>query len=277
MADRSLSALAGKRIVITRAEAQSASLREALHATGAEIVSLPLIRIVPPEYFADLDAALHDLDKFEWLIFTSQNAVSAVANRLNVFKTSGNPSEWRNLSSVRIAAVGKSTADAAKAAGFSVAYTGKGGTATDLVNELAADLSAKRVFLPHSDRASPALAPRLRELGANLTEVIAYRTVPLDAVDTRKRESVARADAILFFSPSAVHAFLDQAKKGALCPITRSIAVGAIGPITFAALAEAGVHCDFQAPEPSVGEIVAVLAMHFEKTKVSSAYGVNSR
>jgi uroporphyrinogen-III synthase len=284
VADHSPSPLAGKRVIITRAESQSATLGEALRAKGAEIVSFPLIRIDPPDDLAPLDAVLRNLSTFDWLIFTSQNAVAAVTDRLATPTAAVIPSGARNLSSmsvippasVHVAAVGKSTAEAAEAAGFVVAHTGKG-TAAVLVHELADKLRGKRVFLPRSDRAAAALVAQLRDLGANITEVVAYRTVALDSVDKTQRESVSEADAIVFFSPSAVNAFLALAKSGVLSSLRTDAAVGAIGPVTCVALREAGLRCDFLAQEPSVDEIVVALTTHFEKAKVSSVSGANSR
>src|SRR5258707_7426053 len=105
VADHTPSPLAGKRVVITRAESQSATLAAALRAHGAEVVSLPLIQILPPLDYAPLDCALRDLAKFDWLIFTSQNAVTGVSDRLAVLlnpteaPTTIIPSVARNLSS----------------------------------------------------------------------------------------------------------------------------------------------------------------------------------
>jgi uroporphyrinogen-III synthase len=273
VADHSPSFLAGKRVVITRAESQSAVSAEALRARGAEIISLPLIRIAPPRDSTHLDSALRQLASFDWLVFTSQNAVQAVSYRLAELGIS--PPE--TLTSPRVAAVGSATADAAVRAGFSVAYAGEGGTAADLVNELANDLRGQGVLLPRSDRAASSVVKQLRNLGATVVDVMAYRTLSITEVDSTKREIVARADAILFFSPSAVEAFLSLIKSGALNSLRDNVAVGAIGPVTDSALREAGLRCDFQAPEPSVNEIVTALAAHFEKAKVSSASGVNLR
>ena len=301
--------LAGKRVVITRAESQSLALAEALRAKSAIVISLPLIQIAPPQDFAPLDSTLRNLANFDWLIFTSQNAVTAIADRLAVLSlgffpfstpsqesvsqksvipseaTEGSDLVGRNLSTVvataanlpRIAAVGNSTAAAVQSTGFTVAYTGKGGTAADLIVELANDLRGNRVFLPRSDRAAAALITQLQDLGAQVKDVIAYRTIPVDSADTSTRESVSRADAILFFSPSAVHAFLNLVKTEALSPLRKNIAIGAVGPVTCLALREAALPCDFQAQEPNVNEIVQALATHFEKAKVSSVSGANSR
>ncbi|HEY6126889.1 MAG TPA: uroporphyrinogen-III synthase [Candidatus Acidoferrum sp.] len=271
VADHSSSVLAGKRVVITRAESQSAALIETLRERGAETISVPLIRIAPPD-FAPLDSALRDLSNFDWLIFTSQNAVTAVSDRLIALSNPQTPSR----DALRIAAVGKSTATAAQAAGFIVDHTGNG-TASDLVHDLANDLRAKRIFLPRSDRASAELVAQLLALGAYITEVVAYRTIPLDSIDKSSRELIFQADAILFFSPSAVNAFLDLTKSGVLSFLRTGTAIGAIGPVTRAALRQAGLRCDFEAPEPGVSEIVAALVVHFEKAKAPSVFGANSQ
>ena len=156
MGDQPPSPLAGKRVVITRAEAQSATLAAALRAHGAEVISLPLIQILPPLDYAALDRALRDLAKFDWLIFTSQNAVTGVCDRLAVLLNATEapapviPSVASNLSwsanhatpgSLRIAAVGKATAEAAQLAGFNVTHVGQAGTAATLVYELASRIA----------------------------------------------------------------------------------------------------------------------------------------
>jgi uroporphyrinogen III methyltransferase/synthase len=302
VADYPPSPLAGKRVVITRAESQSATLAAALRAHDAVVVSLPLIQILPPPDYAPLDSALANLANFDWLIFTSQNAVTSVADRLaslaqNDISDSA-PREGTALAvpkgppisgvltpevpakaaaeSLRIAAVGKATAEAAQLAGFNVTHVGQGGTAATLVHELASELPGKRVLLPRSDRAASELVPRLQRFAAEVTEVIAYRTSDTTEVDAAGREAVAACGAILFFSPSAVHSFAALQKSSALNSLADSVVVGAIGPVTSVALRNAGFRCDFQASEPSVEEIVATLAVHFEKISVQSASGANS-
>ena len=116
MAKEYSSPLAGKRVVITRAESQAARLAEALRAKGAEPISLPLIQIVPLADNLYLDSTLRELQKFDWLVFTSQNAVASIADRLAKIG-----SRWNGeRTSPKIAAVGRSTAERAEAFGFSV-------------------------------------------------------------------------------------------------------------------------------------------------------------
>jgi uroporphyrinogen-III synthase len=284
VADHPRSPLAGKRVVITRAESQSATLAAALRAKGAEVVLLPLIQIVSPKDFTPLDSALSRLASFDWLIFTSQNAVAAVAGRLAALEdrkeTPAAPLSGRARNrnptaggSLRIAAVGNSTAGAARAAGFSVTHTGKG-SAADLIAELRNDLRGKRVFLPRSDRAAPALCIQLRAAGAEVIDATAYRTPALEYTD--KPFDDDSGDAILFFSPSAVSGFLNAEKSG-IVSARKYAAFGAIGPVTGAALLENGLPCDFQARESSVQHIVAAVVEHLQKKNKSRVMQGNSR
>jgi len=273
VAEKSPSPLAGKRVVVTRAESQSASLAQALRARGAEVILLPLIRIVPPEDTGEFDSALRNLASFDWMVFTSQNAVNATAGRLAAIGSRRNT----DSDNTKIAAVSRSTAESVESFGFPVAYTGKGGTAADLVQELANDLRGKRVLLPRSDKAAAALIRQLQEVGADVTEALAYRTAYVTAVEANARERLATCDAVLFFSPSAVHAFLSLTKTGILSWLQEHTAVGAIGPVTVSALHEAGIRCDFHATEPRVDEIVVAIAAYFERAKMASTSGVHSR
>ena len=272
MADQTSSSLEGKRVVITRATGQSGALAQMLRDRGSEVISLPLIQIIPPADLAPLDAALRELGSFDWTIFTSQNAVAATADRLAALEV-----DFRTEpSTTKIAAVGRATAEAAEFAGFRVAHVGQGGTAATLVYELAPELPGKRVLLPRSDRAAAELLPRLQKFGAIVSDVIAYHTSYATDVELASKGAVANSDAILFFSPSAVHAFEGLLKSAKLSPLANSVVVGAIGPVTSVALRNAGLRCDFQASEPSTEDLVATLAVHFEKIKVPSVSGANS-
>ena len=261
-------------MVITRPVELSHSIAEALRARGAQPILLPVVCIEPPLDFGQFDDALRDLQnhKFDWLIFGSQNAVHAVADRartlgMDLTKLAG---------SLQVAAVGKITAAAAEKAGFRVSLTGKG-TGTDLIAELAPDMHKKHVFLPRSDRAGAAHFAQLHQAGAYVREFVAYRTVPCGAFDPAVMDAEAHADAILFFSPSAVHAFNELIHSEVLPPVPDSTGIGAIGPMTGENLVkEAKMRCDFQANEPTIAQVIAVLEDFFKKRQASSA-GVPSR
>ena len=171
MADAIESPLAGKIVVVTRAAAQSNELCEELSARGAQARLLPLISFAPPENYDAMDAALNNIEAFDWVLFTSANAVQAVERR--------GEDLGRNLNTVAklppVAAVGPATSAAAEAAGFSVEYVATDHSGTGLARELGAELRGKKVLLPRSDRANPDLPAALRRYGALVTEVVAYR------------------------------------------------------------------------------------------------------
>ena len=257
------SSLAGKRIVITRAALQGSELFEKLLERRAIPRSLPLVSFSPPQDYAPLDAALGRWRKqeFDWVLFTSANAVQSVVSRsatlgFRLAQLGGTP---------RVATVGPATAEAAAKAEFTVEHVAKTHLGVALAGELAPQLRDKNVFLPRSDRANPDLPTALRELGAHLTEVVAYRTLPPTDVDRERISGIANgeADSVLFFSPTAVHNFADLIGKQRLSEIQHQLAIAAVGPVTSAALREYGIHRIVMAADTTTDAVIAALEAHF--------------
>ena len=264
MAEASASPLAGKRIVITRAALQSSELFEKLSESGAIPILLPLVTFAAPESYVPLDSALFQWSRFDWVMFTSAFAVQAVMGRAS----RQGRTLTKNAPPPHIAVVGPATREKAEKLGFCVEHTAQTHVGVALAEELRDRLSGKRVLLPRSDRASPDLPSALRKLGANITEVIAYRTLrPTDA-DQEKLARVARgeADAILFFSPSAVHNFVELSGRKQLNILQHRVAMAAIGPVTAGALREVGVHRIVLAQEPSASAVLKALESRFAKS-----------
>jgi uroporphyrinogen-III synthase len=263
VAESSTSPLAGKRVVITRAALESSELLERLSGFGAIPIFLPLISFAAPESYAPLDTALLEWSRFDWVMFTSAYAVQALITRA----ARQGRSVTRNAATPRIAVVGPATKDKAEKAGFFVHHMARTHLGVALAEELGDSLGGKRVLLPRSDRANPDLPSALRKFGAQVTEVVAYRTVrPTDA-DQEKLAGVARgeADAILFFSPSAVHSFVELSGRKQLSILQDRVAMAAIGPVTARALREFGVHRIVLASEPSAAAVVQALESRFAK------------
>jgi uroporphyrinogen III methyltransferase/synthase len=265
-----ISSLAGKRVVITRAALQSADLVEELTIHGAVPSVLPLVAFAAPEDFGPMDAALDQLEHFDWIIFTSENAVRAVVKRASVRGNLRNVAGRRS----RAAAVGPTTAAAAERAGFLVSYQAKTHSGAALANELGERLRGQSVFLPRSDRANPDLPSLLRNFGAEVTEAIAYRTVTPVNLDQGKIESIknGQADAILFFSPTAVEHFAAIVGDQALQDLQDRLAITAVGPITATALNQAGVEHLIVAEDTTSDAVIAALEKHFAgRTRAAAA------
>jgi uroporphyrinogen III methyltransferase / synthase len=266
------SVLSGKRVVVTRAARQSIELVENLGKLGAIPILLPLVAFSAPEDYGPMDAALDRLEQFDWIIFTSENAVRAVVKRAGV---RGN---LRNLPGrrSRAAAVGPTTASAAERAGFLVEYQAQTHSGVALANELGEKLVGQSVFLPRSDRANPDLPQLLRNYGVEVTEVIAYRTVTPVNLDQEKIAAIlnGEVEAILFFSPTAVEHFVGIVGEGKLCDLQNRLALTAVGPITANALHQSDVDTLLVAEDTTAGAVIAALEKHFAAARKVSAVGV---
>jgi uroporphyrinogen-III synthase len=271
VADAIASPLAGKVVVVTRAPAQSNQLCEELNVRGAIVKLLPLVSFGPPENYEELDAALSSIESFDWIIFTSSNAVHAVERRGEEL--------GRGLDAPAklppAAAVGPATSDTAEAAGFSVEFVAADHSGAGLARELGAELRGKKVLLPRSDRANPDLPAALRRSGALVTEVVAYRNLPPGSTDRNKLQESLKGgvDGILFYSPSAVQNFLELLGGERLATVQGRTVMVAIGHATSAALSSAGIQRIARATDTTTRAIVEALEGHLARTKRRSAVG----
>lgn len=263
------SSLAGKRIVITRAMTDSEELAQQLSRRGAIPLISPLISFAEPEDFGPLDKAIDEFARFDWIILTSVRAARAVAGRANELRQSVRPAGC----SMRAACVGPVTAEAARHAGFSLAHVAETHNGVALAEELGSQLAGARVLLPRSDRANPDLPVALKRHGAHVTEVIAYRTVPPTESDqdSLKAMVAGEADAILFFSPSAVQHFYQAFGDGRMRAAQDMLVVTAVGQVTAKALRDAGVERIIVALDTTAASVIDALEKHFAAAKAAPA------
>jgi uroporphyrinogen III methyltransferase / synthase len=261
--ERNHKPLEGKRVVVTRALEQSQSLVDALQEAGAEPVLLPLVAFAPPDNFVELDACLRNSTRFDWVVFTSQNALRAVQQRCVALELSLSVI----LKGVKIAAVGPATAEAVAAAGLTVDFISKIHTGVALAEELSAATQSKRVFLPRSDRANPDLIEVLNLHGWKVTPVMAYKTVLPDSDSSDALESLLHggADAILFFSPSTVRHLRDLLGAQRFRDLSHQAIFVAIGPVSENALKAEGVRRILVAADSTATAAVATLSEYFAK------------
>lgn len=259
MGGRWMTALAGRRIVVTRRPGQASALVQSLRDRGAEVIEVPAIETAPPEDTGPLDEALGRVEGYDWVAFTSANAVEAVRDRLGALGLS--PSLSRR--GPRIASVGASTSDALRAAfpGERVALQPEGEFgAVGLLRAFARTrCDGARVLLPVSGRARDELPQGLRALGAAVDVVEAYRTIEPSGL----AEAVTRCldmgfSAATFASPSAVEGFLKAAG-----PRAAGLPAVVIGPTTEAAARAAGMDVREVAHPSTTEGLVAALERMF--------------
>jgi len=219
------------RVGVTTSRDSTLRLTEPLVAAGLEPICLPCIRIVPSP-----DAVLEPLRRAattaDWIVCTSRRAVEIT---------------WPDgmSSGPRVAAVGRSTAAAVRAAGGNVGVVGAGGAAE--LRELLHGMSAESVVVfPHARGADPATVAALQAGGATVVAAPAYETVPI-------APNSDPVDAVIFGSTSAVDGWL----------LSRNLArttIAVVGETTAVAVRAHGFEPDIVPPVPDVDYLVAALA-----------------
>jgi len=263
--DKARHPLAGKRIVVTRAREQANDFIHSLQKLGAEVLLMPTVSFAPPNDWAPVDAALRHFAQFEWVLFTSRNAVGFFCRR---WRELGLDRDLFQLAKPLIAAVGPATAQVASENGLRVDYVAKANTGEALATEMRTSLGDKSVLLPRSDRADDRLPDALRAAGAFVTTVVAYRTSTPESLDPEilARLRLSEIDAISFASPSAVHNLARLiGSSDELASLSQRVPFAAIGPTTARALRDAGVRVAIEAVEPSPACLADAISKYYER------------
>ncbi len=238
--------LANLRVVITRAEQQSEGLAAAFSRAGAAVELLPLLEVVPPADPRPLGRAVSELPLYDWIVFTSANAVAAFLRVAGALPPS-----------LTIAVVGPATAEALRARGIEPHLTAHRADAEGLAADLASEVAGKRVLLPQAADARPALLAGLTAAGAEAVAVDAYdKRLPPEAPG-RAAELFASAPLgwVTFTSPRIVHHFAElfgadwERRRGELRAVS-------IGPVTSAELRRWEVKPAAEARQPAAEEMV---------------------
>lgn len=242
------------RVVVTRPLHQAQELVRAFRNAGAVVEQLPLLTVVPPEDPAPFEAALADLSRFRWVVFTSANAVDALAGRLEGELSPG----------VSVAVVGPATRAAAREHGLAVALTAGRSDAEGLLEALGSGVSDVSVLVPQAADARPTLVEGLRRAGAEVTAVTAYdKQLPAES-ESRAAELFAEAPIgwVTCTSPRIVRHLVKLLKQvlGERFPDRLGeLKAASIGPITSRELRRFGVEPLAEAARPGNEALVAAV------------------
>lgn len=257
--------LFGWQVLIPRTKEQGSSTADLLGEYGAEGTVVPTIAIAPPRSPKHMERAMHALvdGDYQWIGFTSVNAVRAVKMWLDDLGL-----DTRALAGVRVAAVGGPTAEALATWGIEADLVPSGehsarGLVADWPEFDKDDHAFNRVLLPRADIATEVLVAGLTELGWDVDDVTAYRTVRAAPPAAPVREAIKRGDfdAVLFTSSSTVRNLLGIAGKP---PATTVVAC--IGQATAQTAMDQGLRVDVIAGEANLDRLVADLA-EFARTQ----------
>ena len=260
--------LEGKRIVLTRAVGQARDLMARLENMGAIVLLFPAVSFSEPSDTSELDRAIRSLAEYDWILFTSANAVRFFAGRCR--KLGVEPS---HDVSFQCAAVGPATASAVAAEGFAVGHVAQEFIGAALARELSGSLAGKKILLPRSERARPDLPSALKDVGANVSEVVAYQTGGVGAIDPGVMRAIreTEVDVISFFSPSAIENMRVELGEELLSLLGTKTVLAAVGPVTATALRSAGLPVAIEAPRATAESMAAAIARYFSPSTNSKA------
>ncbi|MER6111790.1 uroporphyrinogen-III synthase [Streptomyces hirsutus] len=249
----------GWKVLVPRTREQAASLSDQLRSYGAVPHEVPTIAVEPPRTPQQMERAVKGLvtGRYEWIAFTSVNAVKAVREKFEEYGL-----DARAFAGIKVAAVGDQTAKALIAFGVKPDLVPSGEqSAAGLLDDWPPYDPVfdpiDRVFLPRADIATETLVAGLIDLGWEVDDVTAYRTVRASPPPAETREAIKGGgfDAVLFTSSSTVRNLVGIAGK----PHNVTV-IACIGPATAKTAEEHGLRVDVMAPEPSVHKLAEALA-----------------
>ena len=247
--------LFGKGIVITRPGEQSEEFAALLREEGARVIAFPTIRILPPEDYGDLDRAIENIEKYQWIVFTSANGVRFFFERFCELRN-----DIRDLRGIKICTIGPATRDRVEEYNIRVDMVPEEYISDGVVKAFrGVDISGANVLLPRAEIAGDIIPDGLSELGANVDVATAYKTVNSgeDGETIKELVDSGKIDVITFTSPSTVTNFMDII--GDETTIPNHIKIACIGPVTENACRKAGLGVDImQGPYSIPGLVKAI-------------------
>ncbi|MDT9681573.1 bifunctional uroporphyrinogen-III C-methyltransferase/uroporphyrinogen-III synthase [Streptomyces sp. TRM76323] len=261
--------LFGWKVLVPRTKEQAASLSDQLRSYGAVPSEVPTIAVEPPRTPQQMERAVKGLvtGRYEWIAFTSVNAVKAVREKFEEYGL-----DARAFAGIKVAAVGEQTAKSLIDFGVKpdLVPSGEQSAAGLLEDWPPYDPvfdPIDRVFLPRADIATETLVAGLIELGWEVDDVTAYRTVRASPPPAETREAIKGGgfDAVLFTSSSTVRNLVGIAGK----PHNVTV-IACIGPATAKTAEEHGLRVDVLSPEPSVTKLAEALAEFGAKRRAAA-------
>jgi uroporphyrinogen III methyltransferase/synthase len=256
--------LFGHRVLVTRPREQAAELVDRLTVLGADAIEAPLIRIAPPDDLGPLRDAAAAPDAFDWIVFTSVNAVDAFMKALLEGER-----DVRILKGLRLCAVGAGTAEKLAQHGIKVDLVPGEFRAEAVVAALTAagPVDGVRVLLPRADIGREVVADQLRQAGAVVTDVVAYRTILEDTPregdpDVYGLLLEGRIDVVTFASPSAVRSFVKIYGAEPAADLLKNTVVAVIGPVTAEAARQFGIPVTIQPSTSTIAALVDGIVAH---------------
>jgi uroporphyrinogen III methyltransferase/synthase len=258
--------LAGRTVVVTRAASQAGEFVAELERYGAKVIVCPTIEIAEPEGYERLDEAIDHLYGYDWLIFTSANAIDFFLRRLNARGVS-----LDQLDEIKVCAIGQASADKLRDAQVHVDVVPSQAKAEGVFSALtdfvggSEQLHGLNILIPRAAVGRDYLPKALEAAGARVDVVTAYRTIVPENLDRGRLSAMlaGSADCIAFTSSSTVKNLALLFDTHDLSRILSGVTVACIGDVTAATAAEYGLHVDIQPALSTVKDLAKAIADHY--------------
>jgi len=255
--------LFGKRIVVTRSRDQASVFAESLIDRGATPIEFPSIDVIPPLDWSELDAALKSLETFQWIIFTSANAIRFFFERL---QTRG--MDIRSLHANKICVVGPKTAEALEKFSLKADLIPAEFKAEGVLAALGdGQVKGMKFLIPRAKVARELIPEKLRERGAEVTVATAYENIrpAADVERVRRLFEEKRIAAVTFTSSSTVNNFVEMLGQKEYIKLVSGVAVACIGPVTAKTAEECGMKVDIMPKEYTIPALVDAMVEYYRK------------
>ncbi|MEO0144504.1 MAG: uroporphyrinogen-III synthase [candidate division WOR-3 bacterium] len=230
-----------KNVLILRPKEQIDELKNELLKIGLNPIAIPSIELIPN--FEEIDNAINEIENYDILIFTSANAVKFTLSRVNNFDIFKN---------IKIAVIGPKTEKALKSFHLNAHFMPDKFISDEIVNVLN-ELKNKKIILFRSDLARKDLVISLKNKGAIVKEIVAYKTIILNIKDKLKEAFENGIDLVIFTSSSTVISFLNSIENK---EVLKNLKFICIGPITRKTAMENGLNVDYMADEYNIEGII---------------------
>ena len=256
--------LFGKKILVTRSRTQKGALSTLLEREGAQVIEIPTIRIEYLDNYTELDSAIARISDFDWIVFTSANTVDVMFDRIASMAL-----DSRVFYGTKVAAIGQITADSLRSRFIEADLVPAQAVSEGLLKEMKqVGLVDSKVLMPGAETRRDVLVDGLKELGADVETVIAYRTVNVEGSISRLRQVLEDGvDVATFTSSSTVKGLMDLIDGDG--SVLSGIDVACIGPVTANEARNFGLSVDILAHQSTVDGLVEVIKEHYS-TKVRS-------
>jgi uroporphyrinogen-III synthase len=249
------------RVLITRPHKDAGEFARALEEIGAQAIFLPTIEIRPVADTSDLDCAIDSLQRYDWLVLTSTNAVDVFIGRITALGIDRLPA------TLRLAAVGSKTAARLQEKGISPDFIPREFRAEEILPGLG-ELRDLWVLLPVADIAHDTLPQAIREADGIAHVITAYHTVPAEPDPQGLAALHEGLDVVTFTSGSTARNFLALLDQAGVDPfhLPGNPVFACIGPKTAQAARELGFQVEIVAKTYTVEGLVQAITSHLNHT-----------